>query len=239
MRLSLGDRIAQQDVECPPARIAAARRIGRGGNRNAARAVVSRKLVVLAGRIVELLLRGAHKNRLLHHLAVINLRARQLQARRLDLRRRILDQQHGQPIRREFADRRQHHAIAVRVHEVRVDPARAGARRQLIDIQLARREQHLAVSAIDGVAVHVGIRENIIRPQRLDLRDGVMERAHIPQAHVVEGAFMQRRIDGRVGMHLKLGLGHALLQPVSRARGVNVRSDERPLDGDFIGPHIQ
>ena len=124
MRLLAGERVAEQDVG-----VALANRRGQAhgdDDRKAALAFVARVHIVVAGRIVELLLRGTHEDRLLHDLAVVDFRARQLQAGRLDFRRRILDQQYGQAVGGESADRRQHQAVAVRVDEVGIDPALAG-----------------------------------------------------------------------------------------------------------------
>ena len=69
--------------------------------------------------------------------------------------RHVLDQINRQPVGRDLADLRHHQAIAVRVDEMRIDPARLRAG-QLGDIEFARRKQHLPVLPVDGVAVDIG-----------------------------------------------------------------------------------
>ena len=115
-------------------------------DREPARAFVGREDIVRAGRIVELLLRRVYENRFVDHFAVVDLRPRELQARGLDLRRGVLDEKHRQAVGGDLVGLRHHHAIAVGVDEVRIDPASACVG-QLPDIQLARREQHLAATA--------------------------------------------------------------------------------------------
>ena len=196
MRLSGGEVAGEQDVGVALAN-------GRGeahgerGDREAALAFVGVLDVVAAGGIVEFLLGGVDEDRLVRHFAVIDLRPRELEARRLDLRRRVLDQQHGQAVGRDLADLGQHQAVAVRVDEVRVDPARAGIGK-LADIELARGEQHLAQLAVDGVAVDVAVEESVVRAQRLDLGDGVVKSAPIPQPHVVEQVLVASDVDGEL-----------------------------------------
>ena len=62
----------------------------------------------------------------------------------------------------------------------------ARAAGKLTDIQFARREQHLAVLAVDGVAVDIDIVKRVVGPQRLNLRDRVVKGLRVPQADIVE-----------------------------------------------------
>jgi len=94
--------------------------------------------VAVAGWIIELGLSGVDEDRVLHVLAVIQLGPRELQAGRTHDGRRILDDQFGQPVGRDAIGLRHHDAIAVRVDEVGVDPARSGFA-ELSEVQLARR----------------------------------------------------------------------------------------------------
>ena len=117
MRLLSGEVIGQQDVRLA---LADGRGHAHGKRRDgkAALALVARVHVLLAGRVIEFLLRGVDEDRLVRHLAVVDLGPRQLQAGGLDLRRRVLDQQHGQAVGRHLADFRQHQAVAVGVDEM-------------------------------------------------------------------------------------------------------------------------
>ena len=60
---------------------------------------------------------------------------------------------------------------------------------------LARREHHLPQLAVDHVAVDVRVGEDVVLPQGLKLRDGVVEGAPVPQPHVVEQRLCSYRID--------------------------------------------
>ena len=105
----------------------------------ASRALVRRVLVLVAGGVIELLARRVHKHRILRALAVVDFRARELEAGRFDFRRSIFDQQDGQAVGRDLIDLGDHHAEAVRIDEPRIDPALAGLGRQLVDVDFPRR----------------------------------------------------------------------------------------------------
>ncbi len=142
---------------------AAAARISSDEIGKAAFARIARFRVVGALRIVELLLRGIDKHGLMLELAVVKFRPRNLQRWRLHFRRHVLDQVNRLAIRSDLADLSHHQAVAVRVNEVRIDPARLRSR-QLRDVEFARRKQHLAVLAVDRVAIHIGrFVEGVIR----------------------------------------------------------------------------
>ena len=155
-------------------------------DREAARALVGRIFVLVAGGIIELLARGVHEHGVLRVFAVIDFRPRELKAGRFDFRRRVFDQQHGQAVGRNFINFRDHRAKAVRINEARIDPALAGFGGQLVDVDFARRQQHLLDVAVDEVAVDVGVRKRVVGAQRLDLGDRGVVGAQVPQANVVE-----------------------------------------------------
>ena len=104
----------------------------------------------------------------------------------------------GQPFGRDLIGLRHHDAVTVRVDEVRIDPARSGFA-ELREIQLARRQHHLAQLAVDGVAIDIGVGIDV-GPVGLELRDGVVESVPIPEAHVVEQRLVLFEIDGLVGL---------------------------------------
>ena len=183
MRLSGVKRIGQQNIPIAVGhrgqRAHAQRRHG-----ESALAVVARVDFARSRWIVEFGLRGAHEHRLVHGLAVIDFGPGDLQALGLHLDGRI---QHQQLRQSGFADAvgfRHHEAVAVREREGAIDPAIARVA-QLIQIQFARREQRLAQSAVDLVAIDVGIGVSV-GTQRLALAERVVKRAPVPQADVFE-----------------------------------------------------
>src|SRR5271157_1681925 len=97
----------------------------RRANRKTSRALVCRILVLVAGRIIELLAGSVNKHRILSAFAVVDLWPRELKPRRLDFGWRIFDQQDRQAVGRNLIDLRYDHAKAVRINERRIDPALA------------------------------------------------------------------------------------------------------------------
>ena len=94
-------------------------------DRKTSRALVGRILVLVAGRIIELLAGGVNKHRILSAFAVVDLRPRELKPRRFDFRRSVFDEQDRQAVGRDLIDLRYDHAKAVRINETRIDPALA------------------------------------------------------------------------------------------------------------------
>ena len=193
--------------------------------------------VAISGRIVELRLRGVDEYRILHVLAVIQLGARKLQAGHADDGRRILDDQHRQPFGRYLIGLRHHDAVAVRIDEVRIDPARSRLA-ELREIQFARRQHHLAKLAVDGIAIDVGVGVNV-GPVGLELRDGVVKSVPIPQAHVVQQRLMLFEIHRLVGLGGEFHLIGALVDSKCRTRGLDMLFDVWPLDRDLVGLHVR
>ena len=107
----------------------------------------------------------------------------------------------------------------------------------LREIQLARRNQHLAHLAFDGVAIDIGLRIGV-RPVGLQLRERVVKSVPVPQAHVVEQRFVLGEIDFLFGLGLEIDLVGALVDAVGGARGGDVAFDKRALERDFVGANI-
>ena len=92
-------------------------------NRKATLPFVVAANVVRARRVVELLLRRVDEHRFVSDFAIVQFRPRQLQAGRRGARRRVLDQQYRHSVWCDLADRRHHQAVAVRIDNLRIDPA--------------------------------------------------------------------------------------------------------------------
>ena len=75
--------------------------------------------------------------RLMRHLAVIQLRSREIQTFCRDYGRSVFNEQHRQTVRRDPVRFRHDNAVAVRVHHVSVNPTTA-RRAKLADVQFAR-----------------------------------------------------------------------------------------------------
>src|SRR5262245_58128166 len=111
--------------------------------------------------------------------AVIDLGANDLQIRRT-VGRQILDRE-DRPALVVLLGREAHcKAVAMGVLEVPVDPAAALARQ--IRGKLAGRQHHLAIDAVDPIAIDVNIAERVVRADLLELTKGLAQRAMIPDA---------------------------------------------------------
>ena len=140
--------------------------------------------VAVGARVVELLVLGLHEAVAGAALAVVDARLRDLEARHA-LRRDVLHEEVRGAVAGHLVHGRHGDAEAVRVGDVLVDP-RLGLRRQAVDVELARREHRLAVHAVHGVAVHVGVEERVVRPQLLQLPVAGDQGVGIPQADVAQ-----------------------------------------------------
>src|SRR5208337_4899897 len=121
-------------------------------------------------------------------LAVVQLRDGQLQALGVHLRRGIFDEQLREAVASDAVSFRHHDAVAMGVNKVGIDPALARLA-DLLDVELAWREQNLSEFSIDRVTVDVGGVVDV-RAQGLYLRDGVVERAPVPEPYVVKQSFV-------------------------------------------------
>ena len=74
-------------------------------------------------------------------------------------------------------------AVAVRVDQPFVDPR---AVLHALGVQLARRQHHLPVVAVDHVPVVVDVLEVVVRADFLNLRERLQQRLVIPQPDVLD-----------------------------------------------------
>src|SRR5262249_52321706 len=169
---------------------------------------------------------------------VVDLGARELEARRLDSGRSVFDQEHRQPVAGNLAHFGQHQAIAVGVDKRGIDPPGAGVG-QLANVQLARRRQYLAILAVDRVPVDVAVVEDVVRAKRLDLGNGVVKSAPIPQADIIQQVFVTGDIDRSAGLCLEVDFVDTLFESEGGTGSMDVRVDVRPLERDLIGPYVQ
>ena len=164
---------------------------------NAARAVIGRVDVVFALRIVEL-----RRAPLDDHVAVgllpeIDARLADVGAAGRD-RRNILQIEQRQPFGALAGDRGHHHAVAVGEEHVAVDPG-LRVRRQQRGFQLAGREHHALIRAVEPVAVDVHVMELVVGADLLQLRVGIHQRLPVPQPDVVDGRLVGlERLEGEV-----------------------------------------
>ena len=127
--------------------------------------------------------------------------------------------------------------VTVRVHEMGVDPAGAG-RTELANIELTRGDQHLTKTAFDGVAINVGIHVDV-GAQRLNLRDGVVEGAPVPEADIIKHGLMLAVVDGRFGDGFERGFFDARVEGVGGAGGVDVVLDVGAFEGELVGTDVE
>ena len=96
------------------------------------------------------------------------------------------------------------------------------------------REGHLAVCAIDLIAVHVDVEEGVVGPQFLQLLVGVEERAGVPQPDVVD----REAVGGEVLLGQALahgeGSGRHVGDTEGEPRGLDVLLDVLPLRLDLV-----
>ena len=179
-----GDVLGEQDVGIAvvPGEQAAPHRVADG---NAVGAVVGGIDVVLALGIVELG-RAALDDR----IALFGLA--EIEARLADggtaggERRDVLQVEQRQAFAALARHRRHHHAGAVGEEQMQVDPGlRVG--RQQRRLELARRQHHLLIGAVQPIAVDVHVEEFVIGPDLLELGVGVHQRLPVPQPDVVDG----------------------------------------------------
>ncbi len=177
-------------------------------------ALVRRDAVRVALRVVELVLPSLHVHVGVRHLAEIDLRPRDLEARRCALHGHVAEEERRQALGREAVDRVHRHAVAVGVDQLLVDPV-AAALGQLVDAQFAGADHDLTHAAVDLVAVDVDVGEVVVGPDLLDLAERVLQRAPVPQADVVERRAVARGVDR---LDARLDRKRALRDPVQAER---------------------
>ena len=145
----------------------------KSAHHNSASALVRGKVVRLALGIVELLLAGLHVHVGVGHLAEIDLRPRHVEPRHRALHRHVREQQRRQALRREPVHRIHRDAVAVRVNQLVVDPV-AAALGELVHIQFAHRQHHLAQRAVNLVAVNVDVGKIVVGANLLHLAQRIL-----------------------------------------------------------------
>ena len=136
----------------------------------------------------------------------------------------------GRPSRRHLVDRAHGEPHPVGEGEVLVDEGPGGERP---DVELPRREQHLAVSSVDGVPVVVNRDEIVVGADFLELTEGHEQRVAVPEAHVLDGRAV--RPDARErepGLAPELSHLHAVEAP-GLPRGDDVVLEVRRLPGEL------
>ena len=182
--------------------------------RDASGALIRRKNVVVAARIVELFGLGADEDVGLRQLAVVDRRLRHLQVDG-GHERQVTDEEHRQTFGRHLVDRAERQAVAVGERQLLVDP---GAARQAARVQLARRQHDLPVLAVDDVAIVVDPGEVVVGADLLDLPEGIEQRLVVPERHVLDRGGVAFEVRPREpGVARELPLFH-LVEPERLAR---------------------
>ena len=121
---------------------------------------------------------------------------------------------------------------------MQVDPGlRIG--RQQRRFQLARRQQHLLIGAIQPIAVDIHVQELVIGPDFLELGIGVLQRPPVPQPDVVDGRAVGLE-RGEAQPFLDRERFHRdLLQVVGLPRRCDVARDIGRLQIEFARLHIE
>ena len=202
---------------------------------NSARPCVVGVDVLVAGRVVELGLSGADEDVAVGQLAVVDLWSLEVDRDRRN-RRQVLDEEYRQPLARHLVDRRHRHTHSVCECKALVDE---GSRRQGLNIQLARRDVHLPVIAVDHVAVVIDRDKIIVCPDLLELAERLIEEITLPEPDVVHG--------GSVGGDIRHGQFHFtgeilrfdLVEPPRLSRRGDVVAKVRGLTLQLIGRNDQ
>ena len=147
----------------------------------------------VVGGIVELGGLGARDDPGRGPLAEVDARLGDDRRARLRDDRQVADDEVRQAVGLHRVDGHHRHAVAVGVHEVRVQPVVDG--RVPVERHLAPGQHHLALLAIDEVAVDVHVHEVVVLADRLELVQRRAQRSVVPQAGVGEGV---RIVDERL-----------------------------------------
>jgi hypothetical protein len=109
-------------------------------------------------------------------------------------RRNVQEIEDRQPFAALAGHRAHDHTVAVRERHVAVDPGLGVGGKQR-GLELARRQHHLLIDAVEPVAIHVHVMKAVIGPDLLQLRIGIHQRLPVPQPDVVD-----RRLVGLQGL---------------------------------------
>ncbi len=179
--------------------------------------------------MVEFPLLRSHEDVLVHHLAEVDLGTGHGE-RDVGDRGQVADEEDRQPLDRHLVDRTQGQSHAVGEGEVLVDE---GPGRQRADVQLARREQDLAVLPVDHVAIIVHRDEVVVGADLLELAEGLEQGGPVPKPHVLDGGGVGLDVgQGQVGLAIELP-GVDAVDPPGLARGGDVVDEVRRLPGQL------
>ena len=154
------------------------------------------------------------------------------------VRRYVLGEELGSPLRGELRDRAHGESEAVRVAQPRVDP-RLGVFVQLLVGNLPRRQHHLPVLAANEVTVYVGVLEVVVRSDELYLSVDSRQRPVVPEAYVVYRLLVLRhQVRRGEGVH-GVWLLRDVAQAEAGARELYAADDVRLLAGKLVGPDRQ
>ena len=201
---------------------------------NAAGALVGGEAVGLALRVVELLLAGFDVDVGVGEFAEVDFGAGDGEAGNGALDGHVAEQQGGQAFGGEAVDGVHGDAVAVGVDELLVDPV-AAALGEFVDVEFAGGEHDLAQGAVEGVAVDVDVGKVVVGADLLDLAQGVLEGAPVPEADVLEGGLIFCGLGGfDGGFGGKLALEEAI-EAEGSASHLDVVGDVGLLANEFVG----
>src|SRR5579863_3201673 len=207
-----------------------------GGDGETAGARVAGVDGFVGGGVVEFGLGGADEDGLVDGFAVVEFGTGELQAVGGDDGRSVLNKENGGAVGSDAFGFGHDQAIAVGVDETGIDPTRARFAERG-DIDLARGEQDLAQLAVEGVAVDVDFGVDV-RAEGLELRDGGVEGAPIPEADVVEEGFVGGEVELGFGLDVEGDFFGAVVEAEGGTGGGNVALDVRAFEGDFAGVDV-
>ncbi len=119
----------------------------------------------------------------------------------------VAQHQRRQPFRRKPIYGVHRNTVAMGVNQLFVDPVPA-ALRELVDVQFAGGEHHLAHVAVDFITVNVDVGKVVVGADFLNLTQRVLECMHVPQPDVLKRRLIVGgigRLDGRLSGKLALG----------------------------------
>ena len=200
---------------------------------DASRALIGGQIVGIALRIIEFLLASLDVDIGIGELAEIDLRTRHGQSGNRALHRHVAENQRRQSFGCEAVHRIHGDAVAVGVDQLLVDPI-AAALRQFLDVELARREHHLAHRAADLVSIDVDVRKIVICADFLDLTQRILQRRPVPQPYVLERCGI---LGGLRGFDPGVGgkrVGLDAVERVSLPGHLDVMDDEGTLSHQLV-----
>ena len=167
-------------------------------DRDPVHAVVGRVDIVLSLGIVEL--RGASLDDHVGIRPLPEINARLVDGRAAGRDRRdVLQVEDRQPFGGLPGDRGHDHSVAVSEEHMEVDPGLGVGRKERRRVELAGRQHHLLIRAVELVAIDVHVMELVVGPDLLQLSVGVHQRLPVPQPDVVDGrAVVLERLEGEV-----------------------------------------